>query len=81
VEIEYPEAFQQALLKVLDVKKTFRYVYLGGALTESNQEKKLWFYAKGRHVRVCPHLFRYRASCSLECYMLTPRRGLPRQIF
>ncbi|ODM24245.1 hypothetical protein SI65_02046 [Aspergillus cristatus] len=51
VELEYPEAFQKALLKVLDVKKTFRYVYLGGAFTEPDQEKPLWFYAKGRHVR------------------------------
>ncbi|KAK9482018.1 hypothetical protein V1527DRAFT_477767 [Lipomyces starkeyi] len=51
VELEYPEAFQEALLKVLDVKKTFRYVYLGGAFTETDQEKTLWLYAKGRHVR------------------------------
>lgn len=55
VEIEYPEAFQQALLKILDAKKTFRYIYLGGAFTEPDQEKSLWFFAKGRHVRVCPH--------------------------
>ncbi|KAK9357174.1 hypothetical protein V1504DRAFT_436988, partial [Lipomyces starkeyi] len=31
--------------------KTFRYVYLGGAFTETDQEKTLWLYAKGRHVR------------------------------
>lgn len=55
VEIEYPEAFQEALLKVLDVKKTFRYIYLGGAFIEPDQEKSLWFFAKGRHVRVCPY--------------------------
>lgn len=53
VELEYPEAFQQALLKVLDGTKTFRYVYLGGAFTETDQEKSLWFLAKGRHIRVC----------------------------
>jgi hypothetical protein len=57
VELEYPEAFQKALLKVLDVKKTFRYVYLGGAFTEPDQEKTLWLYAKGRRVRVCPYPF------------------------
>lgn len=51
VEIEYPEAFQKALLTVLDVKKTFRYVYLGGAFTEPDQEKNLWLFAEGRHVR------------------------------
>ena len=56
VEIEYPEAFQKALLKTLDVKKTFRYVYLGGAFTEQDQEKTLWFFAKGRRVRVRPIL-------------------------
>lgn len=52
VEIEYPEAFQKALLTVLDVKKTFRYVYLGGAFTEADQEKNLWLFAEGRRVRV-----------------------------
>ncbi|RDL39691.1 Uncharacterized protein BP5553_04031 [Venustampulla echinocandica] len=51
VELEYPEAFQEALLKVLDVKNTFTYVYLGGAFTESDQEKNLWFYSKGRRMR------------------------------
>lgn len=51
VELEYPEAFQQALLKVLDVKNKFTYVYLGGVMTEPDQEKTLWFF-KGRHVRV-----------------------------
>jgi len=52
VELEYPEAFQNALVK-LDLKKTFRYVYLGGAFTETDQERKLWFLAGARHVRVC----------------------------
>jgi hypothetical protein len=56
VEIEYPAAFQEALLKVLDVNKTFTYVYLGGAFTEEDQEKTLWFYSKGRRVRVHPVL-------------------------
>ncbi|KAF4625828.1 hypothetical protein G7Y89_g12334 [Cudoniella acicularis] len=51
VELEYPEAFQEALLKVVDVKKTFTYVYLGGAFTEPDQEKTLWFYSEGRRVR------------------------------
>jgi hypothetical protein len=54
VELEYPEAFQKALLKVLDVNKTFKYVYLGGAFTELNQEKTLWLYSQGRRVRVRP---------------------------
>lgn len=52
VELEYPAAFQEALPKVLDGKKTFRYIYLGGAFTEPDQEKNLWFFAKGRRVRV-----------------------------
>ncbi|RDW56817.1 hypothetical protein BP5796_12884 [Coleophoma crateriformis] len=51
VELEYPEAFQKALLNVLGVKKTFTYVYLGGAFTEPDQEKTLWFYSEGRRVR------------------------------
>ena len=57
VELEYPEAFQEALLKVLDGKKTFTYVYLGGAYTEPDQKKTLWFYSEGRRVRVRPGPF------------------------
>lgn len=56
MELEYPEAFQNALLKVLDVTKPFTYVYLGGAFTETDQEKSLWFYSGGRRVRVCSRL-------------------------
>lgn len=57
VELEYPMAFQTALLKLLDSTsniKPFRYVYLGGAFTEQNQDRALWFFAKGRHIRVSP---------------------------
>ncbi len=79
VELEYPEAFQEALLKVLDVKKTFTYVYLGGAFTEPDQEKTLWFYSEGRRVRVRPCPFPYNAFHSPSCDMLTLLRGLPRQ--
>ena len=64
VELDYPEAFQQALLKVLDVKKTFNYVYLGGAFTETDQEKTLWLYSKGRRVRVRPCPFLTTSSIS-----------------
>lgn len=70
VEIEYPAAFQEALLNVLDDKKTFTYVYLGGAFTEEDQEKTLWFYSKGRHVRVRPllvHPFTTTAPFILLC--------------
>lgn len=62
VELEHPEAFQNALVKVLDVEKTFRYVYLGGAFTETDQEKTLWWLAKGRRVRVRFHLLPRRNS-------------------
>lgn len=57
VELEYPEAFQQALVEVLagdkGREKRFRYVYLGGAFTEEDQQKTLWFFSGGRRVRVC----------------------------
>ena len=52
VELDYPAAFQNALLKVIDGKKSFNYVYLGGAFTEPDQEKSLWFFSEGRRVRV-----------------------------
>jgi hypothetical protein len=55
VELDYPEAFQQALLKVVDPNKQFRYIYLGGAFTEADQGKTLWFFAGGRRVRVRPY--------------------------
>lgn len=79
VESEYPEAFQEALLKVLDPKKTFKYVYLGGAFTESDQEKTLWFYSKGRRVRVRSFLVPFNAFYSPSSGMLTLIRGSPRQ--
>lgn len=59
VEIDYPEAFQKALVSVLGVKKTFKYVYLGGAFTETDQEKTLWFFIQGRLVRVSPRPLSY----------------------
>jgi len=79
VELEYPEAFQEALLKVLDVKKTFTYVYLGGAFTEPDQEKTLWFYSKGRRVRVRPCPFSYNALHFPSCDILTLLRDSPKQ--
>lgn len=53
MELDYPEAFQKALLKTLNVMKTFRYVYLGGAFTETDQTKNLWFLTEARKMRVC----------------------------
>lgn len=81
VELEYPAAFQKALLNVLDVKKTFRYVYLGGAFTEPDQEKSLWFYSNGRRVRVRPHLFPSSLSHCPLGGMLTFLRGLRKRIY
>lgn len=79
VELEHPEAFQNALVKVLDVKKTFRYVYLGGAFTETDQEKPLWWLAEGRRVRVRLHLISHRNLYYPFYFMLTHPRDLPRQ--
>lgn len=78
MELEYPKAFQDALLKVLDVKKTFNYVYLGGAFTEPNQEKNLWLFSKGRHVRVRFYPCLYNASQSPSYDRLTLLRDLHR---
>lgn len=52
VELEYPESFQRLLVKLMAGKKTFNYVYLGGAFTETDQNKTLWFYSQGRRIRV-----------------------------
>ena len=72
MELEYPEAFQEALLKVLDVKRNFIYVYLGGAFTEQDQEKSLWFLPGARRLRVRP--------CQVPlCHMLILLRDLPKQ--
>lgn len=78
VELEYPEAFQQALLKVLDGEKLFTYVYLGGAFTEPDQEKTLWFFSRGRRVRVrqCPCSYNHLESCSSD--ILSLHRASPK---
>lgn len=52
VELEYPKAFQEVLLKAISPMRKFRYVYLGGGLTETNQEKTLWLFSGGRRGRV-----------------------------
>lgn len=81
VELEYPEAFQQALSKVLDGKKTFRYVYLGGAFTETDQEKTLWFLTEGRRMRGLAEtkLFQFaKQNQSVEPYVVKPAAVLPK---
>jgi hypothetical protein len=75
VELEYPEAFQKALVKVLDPKKIFRYVYLGGAFTEQDQKKSLWLFTEGRRVRVRPCPLIYNAFHYLWYYVLTSLLG------
>jgi hypothetical protein len=53
IDIEYPLAFANAFVKTLAGRtKQFRYVHLGGMLTEQDQEKRLWYYQSGRRVRV-----------------------------
>lgn len=52
VEIDYPEIFQQALVKTLPRPRSFKYIYLGGAFTVQDQEKSLWMFETGRKVRV-----------------------------
>ncbi len=53
VEIDYPLAFANAVAKTIPAhKKKFRYVHLGGAFTESDQERRLWFLPTARRVRV-----------------------------
>ena len=53
VEIDYPLAFANAMAKIIPAhKKKFRYVYLGGALTEPDQEKRLWYLQTARRFRV-----------------------------
>ncbi|MCJ1374559.1 hypothetical protein MMC20_005791 [Loxospora ochrophaea] len=52
VEIDYPLAFANAMAKIIPAhKKKFRYVYLGGALTEPDQEKRLWYLQTARRFR------------------------------
>ena len=56
VDIEYPLAFISAIKSRHPSSAPFRYVQLGGALTEppsqeGEKERSLWFYANGRRVR------------------------------
>lgn len=85
VELEYPRAFQTALVRALDrdrATKTFKYVYLGGAFTEQDQDKVLWFYTQGRRVRVC-HLSHSDLSDHRATVIFSDQlsRGLPRRSF
>jgi len=50
VEVEYPTAFAKAILQEKRGGK-FRYVHLGGAFTEEDQEKSLWFLPTARRGR------------------------------
>eukprot|EP01117_Protostelium_nocturnum_P002233 TRINITY_DN12880_c0_g1_i1.p1 TRINITY_DN12880_c0_g1~~TRINITY_DN12880_c0_g1_i1.p1 ORF type:complete len:221 (+),score=38.93 TRINITY_DN12880_c0_g1_i1:45-707(+) len=52
VDVEYPLTFANAMVKILsDSNKPFHYVHLGGAFTEWDQEKTLWFMPNGRQRR------------------------------
>lgn len=53
VEVEYPLAFAKAFATTLPSSTgKFRYVHLGGALTERDQEKHLWYLQTARRARV-----------------------------
>ena len=54
VEIAYPKAFFEGMVKTEEWKrreKVFRFLYLGGAFTETDQSKQLWFLPTARRVR------------------------------
>ncbi len=56
VNLEYPLAFQEAFVKVLQSssseRQAFRYVHLGGRLTEQDQDRSLFFLSETRHLKV-----------------------------
>jgi hypothetical protein len=53
LEIDYLLAFAKAFAKTLPAhKKKFRYLYVSGAVVETDQEKPLWFFRDARRVRV-----------------------------
>ena len=58
VDIEYPLAFCNAIVKILLLtsRKCFRYVHLGGAVSSLDQDIKLYYYAEARRVRVRAHV-------------------------
>lgn len=66
VEVEYPTAFAKAILQGKTGGRRFRYVHLGGAFTEEDQEKPLWFLPAARRGRVCYSSY---PSCSLHCFL------------
>jgi hypothetical protein len=54
VDIDYPLAFCNAMIQQQPAGEKFRYVHLGGGVTEPpDSERNLWYYAKARRVRVC----------------------------
>jgi len=54
VDIDYPLAFCDAMLRLQPAGKKFTYMHLGGGVTEPPEsERSLWYFAKARRVRVC----------------------------
>ncbi|KAG9233749.1 nucleoside-diphosphate-sugar epimeras-like protein [Amylocarpus encephaloides] len=51
VEVDYPTAFAKAILQGRRGGGKFRYVHLGGAFTEEDQEKALWWLQAARKGR------------------------------
>ena len=68
VEVEYPTAFAKAILQGKRGER-FRYVHLGGAFTEEDQEKSLWFLPAARRGRVCYSSYPPPAPCFLHCFL------------
>jgi len=54
--VEYPVTFLELLSSMQRKKrednKPFRYVHIGGAVSEQDQDKALWYYQKARRTRV-----------------------------
>jgi len=83
VDVEYPLAFANSMQTLSDHTKPFKYVHLGGAFTEMDQEKTLWFLQRGRRTRGLAEAnmmaFEREHSSSWKSFIAKPGPVLPRK--
>lgn len=76
VHVDYPLAFQQAFLKVLESRPErpkFRDIHLSGRFVEQDQDKSLWFLSEQRKIKVAPQSMVYLLP---DYPYLTPAQGI-----
>jgi hypothetical protein len=76
VDVEYPVAMLELLCRSHNKSgqdsRPFRYVHIGGAVSEHDQDKALWYYQKARRTRVIQDFQIHRSDYPVG-YFIFPR--------